>query len=73
MEINNSCGCGRRQTIANSLDGPGAYSLICLDIPSYSEVYWMGTRPQTEVYVVSKVEAEEYSEDHCSCPCSKYM
>lgn len=73
METLYSCGCSRRQAIINSMDGGRQYSVILLDIPSYEEVYWMGTRPEIQVVVDSKTGAQDWAEDHISCNCSQYM
>lgn len=74
METLYSCGCERRRAITNELDGPQGYSLLCMDIPPYEEVYWMGTRPEVEFYVLtSKAVAEEWAKDHVHCNCSEYM
>lgn len=69
-----SCGCERRRAIINPLDGDGRqYSIILFDIPSYSEVYWMGTKAEVTVEVDSRAGAQEGAEDHTSCNCSQYM
>ena len=68
-----SCGCERRQAIINPMDGGRQYSVILLDIPSYEEVYWMGTRPEIQVAVDSKAGAQLWAEDHISCNCREYM
>lgn len=73
METLYSCGCERRQAIINPMDGGRQYSVILLDIPSYEEVYWCGSRPEIQVAVDSKTGAQEWAEDHTSCNCREYM
>lgn len=69
------CQCRRQRTVINRLDGGVGYSLFCLEVPYYDEVYWLGAKPKVEVDVLtSKATAEEWAEDFLSyCDCHRYM